>query len=171
MKINDTLNKYLNPISGSFIIFVVIFFIYHNPARSGETGPGGRVEIAPAVSAPPISSYGQGANENNKNASKMIIYVDPQTGEIVEQPTAVPEKQGVEDPQLRSNAPDASDEDFVEIPSPDPEGGVMVHLKDRFLRPLIITRHPDDQLTIQHLQESPVSDQSEQMIEGQNGRQ
>jgi len=158
MKISDASYTFGLTKSAIFVALVSGFVIHNNIAGAGEPQPGGAADTAAPVSAPPASRH---ARQTHEGAAGMIIYVDPQTGEIAEPPAAALEDLTVEDQELLSKAFNTSDEGLVEVPSPAPNGGVMIHLQGRFLSPLSISRHPDGQLTIQHRQEPLVADHPE----------
>ena len=89
-------------------------------------------------------------------APGMTIYIDPQTGAILNEPApgTVPLQLT---PELQ-NALSTSDQGLVEVPSSVPGGGVTVDLQGRFQSPLIATTDANGKVKIQHLHEMPGTD-------------
>lgn len=91
-----------------------------------------------------------------ERALPMTIYVDPQTGAFLKEPTPGHLPLQVS-PQLQ-NALSTSHEGLVETPSSVPGGGVKLDLKGRFQSPLIVTIDVDGKVKMQHLTEVPKPD-------------
>lgn len=150
MKISDTRHHKIRPKQTHCIVLVMLLSVCQPWAGAAERRPGeATVTVAP-VSDPATPDHAQRANQR---AGGMVIFVDPQTGETTEPPASALEELTVEHPESPFSALSTSAAGLAEIPSPAPNGGVMVHLQGRFLSPLSIIRHPDGQLSIQHLQE------------------
>jgi hypothetical protein len=88
-----------------------------------------------------------------KGAAGMIIYIDPQTGAILNEPApgTVPLQLT---PKLQ-NALSTSHQGLVETPAAG--GGVKIDLQGRFQSPLAVTIDANGNLRIQHLHEMPES--------------
>ena len=88
-----------------------------------------------------------------KGAAGMIIYIDPQTGAILNEPApgTVPLQLT---PKLQ-NALSTSHQGLVETPAAG--GGVKIDLQGRFQSPLAATIDANGNLRIQHLHEMPES--------------
>ena len=88
-----------------------------------------------------------------KGAAGMIIYIDPQTGAILNEPApgTVPLQLT---PKLQ-NALSTSHQGLVETPAAG--GGVKIDLQGRFQSPLVATIDANGNLRIQHLHEMPES--------------
>ncbi|MGH8487614.1 MAG: hypothetical protein ACREXS_01730 [Gammaproteobacteria bacterium] len=110
---------------------VGVFSVVCIGAQAGGTGD--RAKPSPAVNAP---SAGAG----------MKVYVDPKTGEFLEQPP-----KGAE-PLV---TPSAALPEPVLLEAPGPEGGDMVDVQGRFQTPLEATIGPDGKPAIRHRDESP----------------
>ncbi len=85
------------------------------------------------------------ANAQSPNAG-MRAYIDPDTGELLEQPP-----KGVE-PLV---TPSAVLPEPVQMEVPGPAGGVMVDVQGRFQTPLEATIGPDGKPVVRHPGESP----------------
>jgi hypothetical protein len=103
--------------------------------------------------APARPSAGQPAA--TPQGAGMIIYIDPQTGAIRQDPA--PGTLPLELSPQERNAMSTSHEGLVEVPSTVPGGGVMIDLQGRFQSPLIGTIDADGKLNMQHLGEPPRS--------------
>lgn len=102
-------------------------------------------EVAPADS--------QGAEPAEK-APGIIVYIDPQSGEITPGPGAAwPAQRGQQ--SLGSVGQPVSD--LQETLSPVPGGGVMIHLGERFSTPLSATIDAEGKLRVEHLPTLPDS--------------
>jgi hypothetical protein len=88
-----------------------------------------------------------------KGATGMIIYIDPQTGAILNEPApgTVPLQLT---PKLQ-NALSTSHQGLVETPAAG--GGIKINLQGRFQSPLAATIDANGNLRIQHLHEMPES--------------
>ena len=88
----------------------------------------------------------------------MIIYIDPQTGAILNEPApgTVPFQVT---PELQ-NALSTSHQGLVETPTAG--GGVKVDLQGRFQSPLAATIDANGNLRIQHLHEMPEAGHTKQ---------
>jgi len=84
-------------------------------------------------------------------ASGMVIYVDPQTGDLLKEPApgSVPIQLT---PQLQ-NALSTSHQGLVEVPGSTAGGGVKVDLQGRFRSPMISTVGGDGKVGTVHLRE------------------
>jgi hypothetical protein len=83
------------------------------------------------------------------------VHIDPQTGQIMVPPMAAPTGQ-TQQPQINTLAMPP----LRETVSPVPGGGVMIHLDERFLTPLMATIDGDGKLRIGH--DLPTADSSGQ---------
>jgi hypothetical protein len=121
------------------------------PALTGEnpSAGDGQAGSGTSLSQPPAQQPG-GAPQGG-----MIIYIDPQTGAIRQDPApgTVPLQLS---PQER-NAFGTSHEGLVQAPSAQPGGGVKLDLQGRFQSPLIGTIDGDGQIKTQHLGDTPGS--------------
>ena len=126
---------------------------------AAATRPALTEENPSAPSGPPASgtSVSQPAAQQPGAAPQggMIIYIDPQTGAVRQDPApgTVPLQLS---PQER-NAFGTSHEGLVQAPSAQPGGGVKLDLQGRFQSPLIGTIDGDGQLKTQHLGDTPGS--------------
>lgn len=158
MKINDTRYHKICPKQAHYynnIVLVMLLSVCQPWAGAAEQPPDeATVTVAP-VSDPLASGHARPASQR---AAGMVIFVDPQTGETKEPPASALEELTLEHPESLSSAWSTPAAGLAEIPSPTPNGGVMVRLQGRFLSPLSIIRHPDGQLTIQHRQEPLASE-------------
>jgi hypothetical protein len=82
-----------------------------------------------------------------------IVHIDPQTGQITVPPMAAPTGQ-TQQPQINTLAMPP----LRETVSPVPGGGVMMHLDERFLTPLMATIDADGKVRIGH--DLPTADSS-----------
>lgn len=83
----------------------------------------------------------------------MRVYVDPNTGEILQPPAGAPANETIESQE--EEAFSTSSEGLVETPSPVPGGGVILDLQGRFQSPLVATQRPDGQISIEHKPVAP----------------
>jgi hypothetical protein len=133
---------------GCFIVAVHPAFPEEGqPVLSGQTQTGSGTSIPEPPAEKPAAVPG--------GASRMIIHIDPQTGELRKAPApgAVPLQLS---PQER-NAFSTSHQGLVELPSSVPGGGVKLDLQGRFQSPLVVTVDPDGKLKMEHLGEPPES--------------
>jgi hypothetical protein len=104
------------------------------------------------AAAPPVEQPGAASG----GAPGMIIHIDPKTGAILKAPAPgsvpLPMTPGLQ------NALSTSHQGLMEVPGPVPGGGVKLDLQGRFRSPLVGTVDPDGNVTIQHLRETPGSD-------------
>ncbi len=77
----------------------------------------------------------------------MKVYVDPQTGEVVEPPAQEPPQSEM---QAGDVATSTSSEGLVAEPSPVSGGGTMINLQGRFQSPLVATQGSDGKMKIEH---------------------
>jgi hypothetical protein len=104
------------------------------------------VELFPARS--------QGTEPGEKTPG-IIVYIDPQSGEITAGPSAaLPAQRGQQ--SLESAGQPVSE--LQETLSPVPGGGVVIHLGERFSTPLTATIDADGKLRLEHLPTLPDSD-------------
>ena len=82
-----------------------------------------------------------------------IVHIDPQTGQIMVPPMAASTGQS-QQPQINTLAMPP----LQETVSPVPGGGVMIHLDERFLTPLMATIDGDGKVRIGH--DLPTADSS-----------
>jgi hypothetical protein len=95
------------------------------------------------------------AAEASADGQAIIVHIDPQTGQIMVPPMAAPTGQ-TQQPQINTLAMPP----LRETVSPVPGGGVMIHLDERFLTPLMATIDGDGKLRIGH--DLPTADSSGQ---------
>jgi len=93
------------------------------------------------------------ATEPSADGQATIVHIDPQTGQITVPPMAAPTGQ-TQQPQFNTLAMPP----LRETVSPVPGGGVMIHLDERFLTPLMATIDGDGKLRIGH--DLPTADSS-----------
>ena len=93
------------------------------------------------------------ATEPSANGQATIVHIDPQTGQIMVPPMAAPTGQ-TQQPQINTLAMPP----LGETVSPVPGGGVMIHLDERFLTPLMATIDGDGKVRIGH--DLPTADSS-----------
>ena len=91
------------------------------------------------------------APEPSANGQATIAHIDPQTGQIMVPPMASTQTQ---QPQINTLAMPP----LRETVSPVPGGGVMIHLDERFLTPLMATIDGDGKVRIGH--DLPTADSS-----------
>jgi hypothetical protein len=125
------------------------------PASPGESqqAPSEQTGTWPGASLP--QQLAGKPTAENSGASGMMIYIDPQTGAILQEPApgTVPLQLT---PQFQ-NAFSTSHQGLVEVPSAVPGGGVEVDLQGRFQHPFIATIDANGKLKMQHLHELPQS--------------
>ena len=92
------------------------------------------------------------ATEPSANGQATIVHIDPQTGQIMVPPMAASTQ--TQQPQLNTLAMPP----LRETVSPVPGGGVMMHLDERFLTPLMATIDADGKVRIGH--DLPTADSS-----------
>ena len=116
------------------------------PAEGQSVSPGQTQPGAHADASQPLATVPEGA-------AGMVIYVDPQTGALLQEPApgTVPLRLT---PQLQ-NALSTSQHDLVETPAAG--GGVKVDLQGRFQSPLAATIDANGNLRLQHLPAMPES--------------
>jgi hypothetical protein len=90
-----------------------------------------------------------------EGASGMIIYINPQTGELRKDPA--PGTVPLQLSPAERNAFSTSHQGLVEAPSSVPGGGVKLDLQGRFRSPLAVTIDPDGKVKMHHLGEPPES--------------
>jgi hypothetical protein len=88
--------------------------------------------------------------------SGMVVHIDPNSGEIVA-PDRMPVPGQV--PQRSVDASKRTSGDLRETPSPEPGGGVMLHLDERFMTPLKVTVDAEGKVTLNHQSGMSDSDQ------------
>jgi hypothetical protein len=93
------------------------------------------------------------ATEPSADGQAIVVHIDPQTGQITVPPMAAPTGQ-TQQPQINTLAMPP----LRETVSPVPGGGVMIHLDERFLTPLMATIDGDGKLRIGH--DLPTADSS-----------
>jgi hypothetical protein len=93
------------------------------------------------------------AAEPSADRQAIIVHIDPQTGQIMVPPMAASTGQS-QQPQINTLAMPP----LQETVSPVPGGGVMIHLDERFLTPLMATIDGDGKLRIGH--DLPTADSS-----------
>ena len=113
---------------------------------SGERG-GNRVVIVGEATRP-------GASEPALNgaAAGMVVYFDPATGRIVENPSPTAIKQLA---AALAPAVSTSDEGLVEVPGQVPGGGVKVDLQGRFQNTVVATVDENGKLSAPCVPGSP----------------
>jgi hypothetical protein len=116
------------------------------PEEGQSASPGQTQRGANADTSQPPAAVPEGA-------SGMIIYIDPQTGAVLNEPApgTVPLQWT---PELQ-NALSTSQQGLVETPAAG--GGVKVDLQGRFQSPLTATIDANGNLRMQHLHEMPES--------------
>jgi hypothetical protein len=87
-------------------------------------------------------------NAASEGGAGMKVYTDPKTGAIIPEPAPDSETL-VLPPQLQESF-STSSEGLVQIPSPEPGGGVKLDLQGRFQSPLIATFDSDGKLRMEH---------------------
>jgi hypothetical protein len=134
---------------GAFLVSLASGCAAHIPEKTkpepylSRSDPG---EVAPADS--------QAAKPGEK-APGIIVYIDPQSGEITAGPSAaLPAQRGQQ--SLESAGQPVSE--LQETLSPVPGGGVVIHLGERFSTPLTATIDADGKLRLEHLPTLPDSD-------------
>jgi hypothetical protein len=136
----------MNRLLTSLLGVTTCFVMAGGPAFSGEgspqTGAGTSVGQPPDEKAPAVP----------ERASGMTVYIDPQTGAILQEPA--PGTVPLELTPQERNALSTSHEGLVEVPSPVPGGGVKLDLQGRFQNPLIVTIDPNGRVKTQHLGET-----------------
>jgi hypothetical protein len=95
------------------------------------------------------------ATEPSADGQAIVVHIDPQTGQITVPPMAAPTGQ-TQQPQINTLAMPP----LRETVSPVPGGGVMIHLDERFLTPLMATIDADGKVRIGH--DLPTADSSGQ---------
>ena len=95
------------------------------------------------------------ATEPSADGQAIVVHIDPQTGQIMVPPMAASTGQS-QQPQINTPAMPP----LQETVSPVPGGGVMIHLDERFLTPLMATIDGDGKLRIGH--DLPTADSSGQ---------
>ncbi|MBI3250112.1 MAG: hypothetical protein HYZ50_26760 [Deltaproteobacteria bacterium] len=80
-------------------------------------------------------------------AAGMKVYVDPQTGEVVEPPAQEPPQSELD---AGAAATSTSSAGLVPEPSPVPGGGTLIHLQGRFQSPVVATQGSDGKVKIEH---------------------
>jgi hypothetical protein len=93
------------------------------------------------------------AAEASADGQAIVVHIDPQTGQITVPPMAASTGQ-TQQPQINTLAMPP----LRETVSPVPGGGVMIHLDERFLTPLMATIDGDGKLRIGH--DLPTADSS-----------
>jgi len=81
----------------------------------------------------------------SKEASGLVVHIDPTTGEFLAEPPA----KDVTPPRAAAAAK-ASAPQFREVPSPTLGGGVMIDLQGHFHTPLVATIDADGKVTLKH---------------------
>jgi|SRR5262245_30726626 len=120
----------------------------------------------PADDPPAPTPAGPGTGVSQPSAQKptavpdgapgLTVYIDPQTGAIRQDPA--PGTTPLQLTPQEQNALSTSHQDLVQVPSPEPGGGVKLDLQGRFQSPLIVTIDANGKLKMQHLGDPPRSD-------------
>jgi hypothetical protein len=107
------------------------------------------VAVGFEVRAEPVTIVAQATVPNGASGGAgMKVYTDPQTGAIIPEPAPGSENL-VLPPQLQESF-STSSEGLVQVPSPEPGGGVKLDLQGRFQSPLIATFGADGKLRMEH---------------------
>jgi hypothetical protein len=83
----------------------------------------------------------------------MTVYIDRRTGVLLPGPT--PDTIPLQLTPEMQNALSTSDQGLVEVQSSEPGGGVTVYLQGRFQSPLFAITDANGKVKIQHLHETP----------------
>jgi hypothetical protein len=87
------------------------------------------------------------APEASERASGIIVHIDPKTGEIITPPTGALPGEVPPSPVDSTKKPP---EELRQVPSPVPEGGVVIQLDERFDTPLSATIDADGKVKLGH---------------------
>lgn len=112
------------------------------PSGQTQTGPGASGSYQPAENPAAVSS-----------APGMTVYIDRRTGVLLPGPT--PDTIPLQLTPEMQNALSTSDQGLVEVQSSEPGGGVTVYLQGRFQSPLFAITDANGKVKIQHLHETP----------------
>lgn len=105
---------------------------------------------SPNVTTTVPEQRGEKTAHSPGEAASMRVYINPNTGEILEPSVGA---LATEAPESREEAFSTSSEGLVETPSPVPGGGIILDLQGRFHSPLVATKKADGKISIEH---SPV---------------
>lgn len=129
------------------------FVVTARPAFPADDSPAASAQTPtqPGVPQPPAEK----PTAVPEGASGMTVYIDPQTGAIRQDPA--PGTTPLQLTPQERNAFSTSHQDLVQVPNPEPGGGVKLDLQGRFQSPLIGTIDANGKLKMQHLGDAPGS--------------
>jgi hypothetical protein len=126
------------------------FAMAAQPGLGQEGPPAVSAQAGPSVSPPPAEQPAVPGEP-----SGMTVYIDPQTGAIRQDPA--PGTTPLQLTPQERNAVSTSHQDLVQVPNPEPGGGVKLDLQGRFQSPLMGTIDANGKLRMQHLGDTPRS--------------
>ena len=133
----------------STLVLSVSFAIGIPPVIPAEVQQTNSAETPVSPNTTTIVAEKQGENTaySPEGAAGMRVYINPNTGEILQPPAGAP---ATETPEALEKAFSTSSEGLVETPSPVPGGGVILDLQGRFRSPLVATQGADGKISIEH---------------------
>jgi hypothetical protein len=87
-----------------------------------------------------------------ENPPGIIVHIDPQTGQIVSPPAALPSGEVPKTPVATATPPLPEPQETL---SPVPGGGVIIQLDERFSTPLTAILEPDGKVRFEHKPSEP----------------
>jgi hypothetical protein len=94
--------------------------------------------------------------QSSANSGGMIVYIDPQTGEILPEPA--PGAQPLRLSPADQNAFSTSHVGLVQVPGSVPGGGVRLDLRGRFQNPFIAVVGEEGTAAVGHFEKLPQAD-------------
>jgi hypothetical protein len=140
----------------SALVLSVSFAVGLQPAIPAEVQQKNSVETpaSPNTTTTVGEKQGEKIIHPQEGAAGMRVYVNPNTGEIMQPPVGAP---AAETTQSLEKAFSTSSEGLVETPSSVPGGGVILDLQGRFRSPLVATQGADGKISIEHMPVTPGS--------------
>ncbi len=140
----------------SALVLSVSFAVGIQPVIPAEVQQTNSAETpaSPNTTTTVAEKQGEKAAHSPEGAAGMRVYIDPNTGEILEPPAGAP---AAETPESLEKAFNTSSEGLVETPSPVPGGGIILDLQGRFRSPLVATQGADGKISIEHMPVVPGS--------------
>jgi len=123
------------------------------PAEEQQTGSA-ETPASPNTTTTVAEKQGEKTAHFPEGAADIRVYVNPDTGEIIQPPAGAPV---AETSKSLEKAFSTSAEGLVETPSPVPGGGVILDLQGRFRSPLVATQGSDGKVSIEHMPVGPDS--------------
>lgn len=140
----------------SALVLSISFAVGIQPVIPAEVQQTSSTETpaSPNTTTTVVEKQGEKTAHSPEGAAGMRVYINPNTGEILQPPAGAP---AAETPESLEKAFSTSSEGLVETPSPVPGGGVILDLQGRFRSPLIATPGADGKISIEHMPVVPDS--------------